>query len=575
MRFIVTGILIICFSFLYEVSSAQLSKKDKKELENQTTEFYNYQNYINALHGYKKLLEFDSLNVEYNHRIAICYLNTEIDRKKAVPYLEFVVAQEKFDQSAWYDLGEAYMLTYRFDEAISCFKKYQINVGKENYYLSSVRQMEMCENAKILVQDTLNVVFENLGEKVNSPYPDFNPFVPRDESFVVFTSKRSKNMGNWTDFDGYPLSDVYSSDYKNGNWTEAKSLSSQINSVLVEEVVGLTPDGQMIFIYMDNMTAFTDVYYAEMGRRSFGKAESFGKGINSSKLETSATMSRNKRHLFFSRDMGEGNGKMDLFMSRKLPTGEWSEPENLGSVVNTPYDEDYPVMSPDGKTLYFASQGHKSMGGFDIFKTEWNQEENSFSPPENIGFPVNSPENEYSICFTESGRHAYMSALRDDSYGCRDIYRLIFPDVEMHVNVVRGQILNSDSLNLYEENARIKTDLDSLKYIIDSLFSPKMSSADSAKIMETHYTTLEEYRNLREVYLPKMDIWIKAIDKNTETEAGIYRPNTQSGVYVMILPPGDYRLEYYFNEQPPKSIDYHFPDHESAQENIFLNIVLP
>jgi len=553
---------------------AQLSEDEIKDLSRQTTDFFNYKNYINALYGYEKLLTYDSLSTEYNHRIAICYLNTELDKKKAIPYLEIVVKKEKFDPVAWYDLGEAYMLALRFDDAIMAFNKYKKNIKTDNHFITADRQIEMCNNAKELVLNPIDVEFENMGEAINSPYPDFNPYIPRDESFLLFTTKRSKNMGNWIDFDGYSLSDILISEYKKDKWKKADYLSSQINSAMVEEVVGLSADGTTMFIYMDNMTAFTDVYKCEKGKRSYDRPESLGMGINSSKLETSATISLNKKLIFFVRDVGENNGGLDVFVSRKLPSGEWSEPENVGAPINTSYDEDFPVLASDGETFYFSSMGHNSMGGFDIFKSNWDKETNSFSEPVNIGYPINTPDNESNICFSESGRHAYIAAVREDGYGCRDIYRLTFPDVKMHLNLVEGEILNADSMNLYVANRINKRILDSLKRGVDTLFTENMSAEDSATVMELNYEMMEEYRKLQEMVMEEIDILIRAIDKYTEKEVAVFRPNEKNGRYVMVLPPGEYKIEYHCNDKEVKIVEYHFRDHESAKEQLIWNIVL-
>jgi WD40-like Beta Propeller Repeat len=568
---------IICIIFLLLTVlqlKAQLTEDEIKDLSRETTDYFNYQNYINALYGYEKLLIYDSTSTEYNHRIAICYLNTELDKKKAVSYLEIVVGKERFDPVAWYDLGEAYMHALRYDDAIMAFNKYKKNTKADNHFVTADRQIEMCNNAKELVANPIDVEFENMGELINSPYPDFNPYIPRDESFLIFTSKRAKNIGNWMDFDGYSLSDILVSEYKKDKWQEADHISSQINSAMVEEVVGLSADGTTMFIYMDNMTAFTDIYKCEKGKRSFDRPESLGMGINSSALETSATISLNKKVIFFVRDVGEKSGGLDVFVSRKLPSGEWSEPENIGAPINTAYDEDFPVLDSDGETFYFSSMGHNSMGGFDIFKSTWDKEANSFTKPVNIGYPINTSDNETSISYSESGRHAYIAAVRDEGFGCRDIYRLTFPEIEMHLNLVEGEILNRDSLNLYVANRINKTILDSLKRGVDTLFTKNMSAEDSAQVMELNYEVMEQYRYLQENVMEEIEITIHAINKYTKEEVAIFRPNEKNGRYVMVLPPGEYLIEYYCNDKDVKIVEYHFRDHESAREQLIWDIVL-
>jgi len=155
-----------------------------------------------------------------------------------------------------------------------------------------------------------------------------------------------------------------------------------------------------------------------------------GGAINSTNLETSASMSADGNTLLFSSDREGGIGKLDLYISRKLPDGTWGIAQNLGSIVNTSENEDFPQLSQDVETLYFSSKGHPGMGGSDIFISNWNKELNVWSPPVNLGYPLNTPEDNMTISLSNNGQFAYISAHRSDSYGFQDIYK-----VEFHNNV--------------------------------------------------------------------------------------------------------------------------------------------
>ena len=131
-----------------------------------------------------------------------------------------------------------------------------------------------------------------------------------------------------------------------------------------------------------------------------------------------------------------GFGGLDIFMAKKLPTGEWSIPVNLGPTINTQYDEMFPVISADGKTLYFASQGHKSMGGYDVYKSEWNEQFNRWERPENLGYPINTTMDNFTYCPTDNPRHAYTAQLRKGGFGDLDLYRIIYNEEEKQMTAM-------------------------------------------------------------------------------------------------------------------------------------------
>jgi len=144
-------------------------------------------------------------------------------------------------------------------------------------------------------------------------------------------------------------------------------------------------------------------------------------------LDRTAFYVPENRILYFSSYGVKNITGKDIYRAQQLANGEWSEPEKLGPSINTNYDESYPYVTPDGKTLYFSSKGHNSMGGYDIFTSQWEPETNSWSKPINIGYPVNNGMDNRTISFSESGKTAYISALRKEGKGDLDIYRVKFP----------------------------------------------------------------------------------------------------------------------------------------------------
>jgi len=482
-------------------TTQEVEEKVKNEKENKVykptkqkgLEHYWNGNFRAALDEFLLLLANDPQNVDYNFYVGCCYLETNIDKLKAISYLEFVTQQPKYDKEALYQLGRAYHFAHRFDEAIITYNKYKdILRGANDNIIAGDRMIEMCFNAKELVKYPLDVTFENLGSRINTPYPEYNPFIPEDESFLVFTSKRPDCLGIQIDYDGYKTSDIYRANERRGKFGEARNIGSSVNTEWYEEVVGVSADGEEMLIYIDNFDGYDDVYASLRKGRYYEEYKSLGSNVNSEGIETSAGMSTDGTKLFFSREDKTSKGGTDIYMSRRLPNGGWGESVNLGDIINTKYNETFPHLAADGKTLYFASEGHVSMGGFDIFTSVWDELTQTWSTPKNLGYPINTVDEDYNISMSTTGRYGYTSQFRPEGFGERDIYRVTFNDVEAERSLVRGSITNiADTLKL---NPNYK-------------FPEFLMSV-------THMETNELI--------------------------GYYKPNSRSSNYVQILPPGEY-----------------------------------
>ena len=417
---ILVYILVIFSVLLSNNSHAQVDPREAKE-------HFKNKNYLMAIPVYEKLIKKDPEDKDYLFNLAHCYLNTNIDKTLAIPHLEKLITLNRFDEEAYLMLGRAYMLNYEFDKAIEILEKYKKD-AKRKHEESIAKMLEDCRTAKELIKFPHDITFENLGEEINSEYPDYQPFVSKDESILVFTTRRKENKGRM-EFDGYYPSDVWYSEMKDGEFTKARQLKT-VNSIYDEQVVGMTDDGQLLFIYLDHIKEYGNIYYSEYKKGKYYRTKKYDESVNSDDIETSASISGDGNTLFFASNRKGGQGGLDLYMTRKLPTGDWAIPQNLGDKINTPYNEDFPTLSSDGKTLYFTSDGHPGMGGYDLYKSEWDPIENTWSEPTNLGYPLNTPDDDKTISFTEDGESAYISALRPkEGLGDLDIYRVIFNDI--------------------------------------------------------------------------------------------------------------------------------------------------
>lgn len=490
-RFFVLG--LVFSSLIVQLSPAQTEDAKKVDPYKADDKFI-HGNYESALDDYLSLLDQDPKNDKYIYNIAVCYLNTNINKSKAIPYLEILTRKPKFDPNAMYLLGRAYHYGYRFDDAIKAYNAFkQTGRGNSDNLADVDRQIQFCINAKELMKFPLDVKFENLGDNVNSPYADYYPFVPSDESFIIFNTRRPAEGADEPKEDGSFPAAIYVSKVTDGSFVKAKNIGSPIAKKDGEqEVIGLSATGDIMLLYYTNQKGVGDIYSTTTDKnKSFIPATRLSDNINSSKAEEiAACISGDGTTLYFASNREGGYGGTDLYMSRLLPNGSWGPAKNLGPEINTPFDEDFPNVTADNKILYFSSNGHTTMGGYDIFKAEMNDETKAFGNPKNMGYPINTPEDNFNFRASANGRFGYIAALRDGGYGDLDIYRVTFNDVEPRYSVIKGNIASADSTQ----------------------------------------------------HLNYSDVFITVTDSKTQEVIGNYLPNSNTGRYVMVLAPGNYDI---------------------------------
>jgi len=395
-------------------------------------------NYQDALPIFLYLDTLTPGNPNISFYIGICYINSMQDKSKAIPYLERAVENVSLDYVgipdditapvfAFYYLGRAYMIANKIDSAITYFKKfkYYLTENDKDQMKDVNRQIEMCYNAKKLIANPVNIKIENLGKPINSPYPDYSPVISSDESIIIFSSRRPGSTCGEKDIDGKFFEDIYAANLGEDkkNWgTSFRKIGANINTCGHEASIGLSYDGKELFIYKDD-NGDGNIYVSHFINDEWSVPEKLPSEINSKAWETHASLSADGNTLFFTSNREGGFGGRDIYMSEKLASGKWSKAVNLGPKVNTEYDEDSPFILPDGVTLYFSSKGHESMGGFDIF-TSTLSEDGFWSEPENIGYPINTTDDDMFYVPTKDEKHAYYSSVKGGGLGDQDIYRL-------------------------------------------------------------------------------------------------------------------------------------------------------
>lgn len=401
--------------------------------EKSVKEGYNLYSY--ALDLYLKANTFNPNNALLNYKIGVCYLNSAW-KQKSLPHMEkaYKLNPNVGDKIHYY-LGRGYHLNMEWDKAIAEYQTYRGNIKPEDKEgLKDVdKKITECRTGIELVKKPVLVFIDNAGPEINSPFPDYGPVISADESVMMFTSRRNTSTGgSVSPVDQMYFEDIYISTGANGKWTTAKNMGKPVNTEGHDAIVGLSPDGQSLFIYLDDK-GDGNLYQCVLKGTEWSKPDKLDNTINTKSgdllkcHESSASISADGNTLYFVSTKEGGFGEHDIYKSTWDPKKKkWNPAENLGPTINTPYDEDAIFIHPDGKTIYFSSQGHNTMGGFDIFKSVWNEKTKKWSTPENLGYPINTADHDVFFVLSASGKHAYYASVRAEGFGDNDIYMLTF-----------------------------------------------------------------------------------------------------------------------------------------------------
>ncbi len=463
-------LFLIVTIFLYSTNGFSLERNSNyKNTYRYAEELFVNENYTAALPLYIKLDSMDKGNHNLNFKIGFCYLKAATYKTKAIPYLEFAINNiaKRYEQgaineqeaplSSYYYLAKAYHFNYEFDKAIVMYQKYLNELGTDTKYKEEIDEInhdiETCNFGKELIKNPKTITVENLGEAVNSKFPDYAPVVSLDEQTLIFTSRRESLTSQNKLPNGEYYEDIFVSTYVDGKWCKANPIGPNINSAEHEASINLSADGLKLLIYKDD-GGNGNLYLSELKGTEWSIPKYASAPINSSSWESHACLSSDNRVLYFTSNRPGGFGGRDIYKCLKLPNGDWGPAQNIGDVINTKYDEDGIFIHPDGKQIFFSSKGHNSMGGFDIFTSMINDENGYWSRPVNYGYPVNTTDDDVFLITSADGSRAFFSSDKEGGFGEKDIYMIKFPEFETRdITVLLGKIINNSNESI--ENNQI------------------------------------------------------------------------------------------------------------------------
>jgi hypothetical protein len=413
-----------------------------------------FEDYKEALPLYQQLLKTDPTNSNYKYRIGQCYLNTPGEKEKAVSYLEDAVLDISPDYkegrfretSAPYDalyyLANAYRINNQIDKALSTYKRFKENINAEVYDSAIVNlQIQSCLNAKDLMSNPLYIREKKLSNTINESNSEFNPVVSDNEDIMVFS--RSQAF-----YDA-----IMYSQRQNGDWSGPVNLNEMLK---VDEGLfptSLSSDGKTLYLYS---SADYDgiIYSSHFEKGAWSAITKLNDHINTKYWESHATISHDNKKLYFTSNRKGGYGGLDIYVSKRDSTGDWGPAENLGPVINTPYNEESPFLSQDDKTLFFASRGHFNMGGYDIFYSTILSD-GKMSVPLNAGYPLNTTDDDVFFKPLKDGYEGYF-AKESPGHGKQDIYKVeIFSDNHPRKFLIRGMVTVADLMSNFKDSVRI------------------------------------------------------------------------------------------------------------------------
>jgi outer membrane protein OmpA-like peptidoglycan-associated protein len=454
--------LLVIFSVLSLLSGNVIAQGNEKNLSPKkklalAKEYFRVEEYHHSFDLFKELLAIDSENPEYNYYLGVSKLFIEEEHKADAldPLLKVESSGKSFPYLYFY-LGRAYHLNHDFNQAIAYYKKHldkEKKIMPDNDAQMIDYLINQCEIGKKMVAYPINVEIYNLGDSINTEAPEIAPVVSADETRLIFTSRRKDSMGGEIDpMMGKTYEDIYIVEKNDkGEWGKPKNIGAPINTKGHDASIGLSPDGQELFIYKDEYSATTlvtgSIYKSVIKDGKWSMPEKLQDGINSRTRETHATITPDEKIMIFtSSRQEEGSlGGIDLYMVRRLPNLEWAKPINLGNVINTKYDEESPFLHPNGKILYFSSKGHDSMGGFDIFYSEWDEKTEQWSKPKNVGYPINTADDDIFYSISADGMRGYFTSVREESRGGHDLYVADVPSRDLKIIALKGKVFDKDT----------------------------------------------------------------------------------------------------------------------------------
>lgn len=432
-----------------ETSFAIISKRIEKQVLNHANKRKEYTSYNEAINYYSSILATDSANVVANYGVARAFYSN-FEQLKSIFFFQRALRHSTDTiNELYFFLANAYHLSANYTKAQQYFNAYLSLLEKGTSFFSKeevievkksiTHQLEMCENGKkIAVSANGKCPLLKVGEKIgvsyignliNSRYDDYGAILSPNDSILFYTTKRIDE------------GDVYFSRYQNSSWSAGEKLGWPINTNSYEAVINISSDGKRLYFYRSGIEEGM-VYYSDYQNNHWNIPSPLlnkfeVNGVFKDTRIYSFAINPSKSELFIISDRKGGLGGKDMYVSQKMADSTWGPLENMGNLINSQYDEVALSLSEDGNTIYFSSNGSKSIGGFDVFFT--SRTNGQWSAPKSLGVPINTPGDDLFFSFLHNSRRACYSSSANAAKSTRDLnmYYVDFCD-DVKENTIRG-----------------------------------------------------------------------------------------------------------------------------------------
>jgi outer membrane protein OmpA-like peptidoglycan-associated protein len=435
--FLSLGLILFSLTALIAQVSKSLAEAER---------FFGIKAYDAALPRFLEAIQAGEKDPMVHYKTGVCYHKSSDsnDQLKAIPYFEYAVNNGKgLPLSVHYDLGLLYARDENLPRAIEVLGKYRDLAKADKKAIAQADEaLKACYNAITFMSVPRDFKVHHFNSIVNTKYTEYNPVVSADESVMAFTALRP-NTGKTRTGDKF-IEEIYISYNNEGNWSEPKVIS--IAHDYNVGTAGISPDGQKMIIFMGGAQDPGGLYQITKAGETWSKPSLLTPNINTPKyLESTASITPDGKTIYFASDRLGGHGGLDIYKTTLQANGSWSNPVNLGPEVNSKANEDAPFIHPDQKTLFFTSDGHNSMGGRDIFMSKLVGEK--WTNPENMGYPVNTTANDNYFTLLADGKRGFFSSDRKGGMGGQDIYYIDMPlnSANIPLTMIKGKILNAET----------------------------------------------------------------------------------------------------------------------------------
>lgn len=451
------------------------SRFELDELYRDANSFFFFEDYEEALALYLKLHQHFPENANLNFRIGFCYLSIHGSRARAIPYLEQAVTsitqrynhesivEQKAPVDAIFYLGNAYFINNQFDKAEEAYNKFNSIIRRQRGYDLAYfeHQVESLKRSRAFQRHPVNFIRFNLGEGINDRFSNFNAVISGDGSTLAFTTRRRFYQA------------VFVATRVGEGWSVPKNITIDLVVDGNCQTLCLSYTGEELYLFKE-YDHVGNIYVSRQVNGQWTPMKPLNTNINTEFYETHASISSDGKRLYFASNRAGGYGGQDLYISERTDGGDWGPATNLGPTINTRYNEITPFITPDNQTLFFSSEGHNTMGRYDLFFSQLQNR--TWSKPINLGFPLSTPDDDIFYHPIGDGSTGLMALFDPEGFGEMDIYQ-----IEIFLPKYQRSIITSN--DLYSRT----TELPPKTLIVDTLNYPGIALLDPLKPLHQKY----------------------------------------------------------------------------------------